>query len=353
MRVRTADRRGSDRARSRSSPRRSASTRSRAAPRRRRSPPTSSASSTARATGQYGVEGHWQDAARRRAQGDRRPARRDRPTEPRDADDRRPGQRRASTSRLTIDASLQLALEHEVYAAWVADRAKSVSAVVMDPGPARSSPRRPPRPTTPTTTGRSPRRPSSGSSTRSSAGLRAGLGLQDADRRRGARGRRREPHDEGQRPGTLQLDGGKTNVRRPDGGTGWLTFEDAVAWSRNVGVAKVALRLGTSLGGSSSVLYDTWARLGFGSRTGVDLAGEVGGIVRRPGQATVAPDRRRQRLVRPGRRGDAAPARDRLQRDGQRRHRSSSRTSSPDRRPERSVRRRGPRASCRPRCRSR
>ena len=34
---------------------------------------------------------------------------------------------------LTIDASLQLAVEREVYAAWVADRAKSVSAVVLDP----------------------------------------------------------------------------------------------------------------------------------------------------------------------------------------------------------------------------
>ena len=35
--------------------------------------------------------------------------------------------------RLTIDAGLQLALEQEVLAAWAADKAKSVSAVVMDP----------------------------------------------------------------------------------------------------------------------------------------------------------------------------------------------------------------------------
>ena len=35
--------------------------------------------------------------------------------------------------RLTIDASLQLALEQELLAAWIADDAKSVSAVVMDP----------------------------------------------------------------------------------------------------------------------------------------------------------------------------------------------------------------------------
>ena len=35
--------------------------------------------------------------------------------------------------RLTIDAGLQLAIESEVLAAWAADKAKSVSAVVMDP----------------------------------------------------------------------------------------------------------------------------------------------------------------------------------------------------------------------------
>ena len=35
--------------------------------------------------------------------------------------------------RLTIDAGLQLALEQEVLAAWAADQAKSVSAVVIDP----------------------------------------------------------------------------------------------------------------------------------------------------------------------------------------------------------------------------
>ena len=82
--------------------------------------------------GQYGVEGRWQETlagaptivvAERDATG-------------------RPNLERATTLEagspgvdvtLTIDASLQLAVEREVYAAWVADRAKSVSAVVMDP----------------------------------------------------------------------------------------------------------------------------------------------------------------------------------------------------------------------------
>src|SRR5262245_6623910 len=35
--------------------------------------------------------------------------------------------------QLTIDASLQLQLEKELYAAWVADKAKRVSALIMDP----------------------------------------------------------------------------------------------------------------------------------------------------------------------------------------------------------------------------
>ena len=63
---------------------------------------------------------------------------------------------------------------------------------------------------------------------------------------------------------------------------GWLTFEDVVAWSRNVGAARVALDLGATTDESSALLYATWAKFGFGARTGIDLAGEVGGLVRDP-----------------------------------------------------------------------
>ncbi len=61
-----------------------------------------------------------------------------------------------------------------------------------------------------------------------------------------------------------------------------MTFEDAVAYSRNVVAAKVALGLGKSTRESSAILYDMWMRLGYGQPTGIDLAGEVGGIVRDP-----------------------------------------------------------------------
>ena len=41
-------------------------------------------------------------------------------------------------------------------------------------------------------------------------------------------------------------------------GMGWITFEDGIAYSRNVVAAKVALRLGKTTGESSAMLYDTW-----------------------------------------------------------------------------------------------
>jgi cell division protein FtsI/penicillin-binding protein 2 len=63
---------------------------------------------------------------------------------------------------------------------------------------------------------------------------------------------------------------------------GWMSFEDAIAYSRNVVAAKVALGLDKSLKKASSMLHSTWTRFGFGKKTGVDLAGEVSGIVRDP-----------------------------------------------------------------------
>ena len=62
-----------------------------------------------------------------------------------------------------------------------------------------------------------------------------------------------------------------------------MTFEDGVAYSRNVVAAKVALKLGKSTKESSAILYDMWMRLGYGQPTGIDVAGEVGGLVRDPG----------------------------------------------------------------------
>ncbi|MEP6638885.1 MAG: penicillin-binding transpeptidase domain-containing protein, partial [Chloroflexota bacterium] len=83
--------------------------------------------------------------------------------------------------------------------------------------------------------------------------------------------------------GTLRLDHGRTKIDDADRkAMGWMTFEDGVAYSRNVVAAKVALALGKSTRESSAVLYDMWLRLGYGQPTGIDVAGEVGGIVRDP-----------------------------------------------------------------------
>jgi cell division protein FtsI/penicillin-binding protein 2 len=79
------------------------------------------------------------------------------------------------------------------------------------------------------------------------------------------------------------LDGGRTKISDADRkAMGWMTFQDGVAYSRNVVAAKVALGLGKSTQQSSVILHDMWLRLGYGKPTGIDVAGEVGGLVSDP-----------------------------------------------------------------------
>lgn len=57
---------------------------------------------------------------------------------------------------------------------------------------------------------------------------------------------------------------------------GWLSFAEVIQVSSNIGVAKVGARLGAER-------YHAFLQgLGFGSPTGVDLPGEVGGLLRAP-----------------------------------------------------------------------
>ena len=61
--------------------------------------------------------------------------------------------------------------------------------------------------------------------------------------------------------GTLRLDGGRTHSDEADRkGMGWMTFQDGIAYSRNVVAAKVALDLGDNTRESSAALHDpsTW-----------------------------------------------------------------------------------------------
>lgn len=56
----------------------------------------------------------------------------------------------------------------------------------------------------------------------------------------------------------------------------WLTFEEVIAHSSNVGAIKVGMKLGRSL------YYNYISSFGFGSLTGIDLPGESAGMIRRP-----------------------------------------------------------------------
>ena len=185
---------------------------------------------------------------------------------------------------LTIDAGLQLAVEQEVMAAWVADQARSVSAIVMDPytgavlaeasypsydandyaAIAAADPGRFIDPIIsdvyePGSVFKMPT---------VVAGLESGTvtlttKLNDS--------------------GMLRLDNGKSKItdadRKP---MGIMKLADAIAFSRNVVAARVALGLASTLLASSKILHEVWTRLGFGSPTGIDLSGEVGGLVHDP-----------------------------------------------------------------------
>ncbi len=181
---------------------------------------------------------------------------------------------------LTIDASLQVAVEQELLAAWIADRAKRVSAVVMDPytgevfayasypsydanqyatiaaedpgvfvDPIVSTVYEP-------------------GSVFKMLTATAALGL-------GTVTLKTKIQDQG----TLQLDGGRTHVDNADHlSNGFKTFVTQIAFSRNVVAAKVALGLGRNTKESSQRLFSTWRKLGFGAPTGIDVANEVKGI---------------------------------------------------------------------------
>ena len=93
--------------------------------------------------------------------------------------------------------------------------------------------------------------------------LRAGLGVQDDDRGDGPEAGTVTRTTKIKDVGTLRLDGGRTKIDNADRkGMGWITFEDGIAYSRNVVAAKVALGLGDSVAASSAMLYDTWRKLG-------------------------------------------------------------------------------------------
>lgn len=185
--------------------------------------------------------------------------------------------------RLTIDAGLQLAIEQEVIAAQIADNAASVSAIVLDPysGEIYAQASYPSYDANryAAVAGVDPGRfvdpvisyvyePGSVFKMMTVvAGLETGTTTLATKYRDSGR---------------LQLAGG-TRVEDADRrAMGVMTLEDGIAYSRNVVAAKVALGLAPDLRTASATLHEVWRRLGFGAPTGIDLAGEVRGLVNDP-----------------------------------------------------------------------
>lgn len=189
-----------------------------------------------------------------------------------------------SDIRLTIDAGFQLQLEQELMAANTADRAVSVSAVVMDPNTGEIYGEA----TYPSYNGNDYKAIASTDPSRFidpvvSSVYEPGSVFKMLTALAAFDNGTTDPGTKVNDSGSLALDGGSSRVydsdKRPMGS---ISFQDVVAYSRNVGAARVALALANTTKKAAAILESTWARLGFGALTGVDLAGEVPGIVRDP-----------------------------------------------------------------------
>ena len=231
--------------------------------------------------GQYGVEEHYQDALA----GSPRILLTQRDVSSRPMWDtaqvQKPGVA-GSDVRLTIDASLQLRLEQELFAAWVADRAKSVSAVVLDPYTGEVLAEA----TYPSYDGNqyqaiATKDPGLFLDPVVSAVYEPGSVAKMFAASAAYEGKVVTATTRINDSGVLKVQGGRV-YDADHRAMGSITFEDVVAYSRNVGISRVALRLGKTLVASSAALYGTWSKYGLGEKTGIDVASEVPGLVNDP-----------------------------------------------------------------------
>jgi len=185
---------------------------------------------------------------------------------------------------LTIDAGLQLSVEQALLHAWIADKAKRVSAVVMDPFSGEIYAEA----TYPSYDGNdygaiAAKDPNRFMDPVVSSVYEPGSVFKMMTASAALEAKTVKLKTKINDVGTLRLDRGRTKVDDADRrARGWMTFEDGIARSRNVVAAKVALGLGATTRESSAVLHDTWQKLGFGRPTGIDVAGEVAGLVNDP-----------------------------------------------------------------------
>ncbi|MEO8273226.1 MAG: penicillin-binding protein 2 [Chloroflexota bacterium] len=233
--------------------------------------------------GQYGVEQYYQDLLAGQpsiVEADRDASGKALAETQRTVEQGTPGE----DIRLTIDAGLQLALEQEVMAAYIADGGKSVSAVVLDPWTGEIY--------------------AEATYPSYDANDYAAVAADDP-------GRFQDPVvSQVYEPGSvfkmltvlaalehgtttmstvykdtarLRLDGGKSVITDSDNkAMGNLKLEDGIAYSRNIVAAKVAFGLAPTRSEASAILFDAWNRLGFGHATGIDVSGEIRGLLNDP-----------------------------------------------------------------------
>ena len=187
--------------------------------------------------------------------------------------------------RTTIDVGLQLQLEQEVYSTWAADKAQAVSAIVMDPktGAVLAE-------------GSYPsydanlyqivanQNPALFMDPVISQSYDPGSVFKMLTASAALQTKTTSLTTKINDSGILKLPGGQEVADADRKAMGWMTFADIVAWSRNVGVSQVAFRLGKTTDAAAANLYQTWRTYGIGQKTGIDLAGEVTGIVPDPAQ---------------------------------------------------------------------
>ncbi|CAN5733464.1 penicillin-binding protein 2 [soil metagenome] len=187
--------------------------------------------------------------------------------------------------QLTIDASLQLRVEKELHAAWVANRAERVSAVVMDPYTGdilawASVPGYDANAYTETAR-RNPelfQDPIAGQVYEPGSVMK--MFTAAAALERGVVTRQTIIRDS-----SVLRFGETIEIRNADKRSmGPLHFEDVIAQSRNVATGRVAAMLGEDTASSAVILHEMWQRLGIGRRTGVELAGEAAGLVANPAE---------------------------------------------------------------------
>lgn len=192
--------------------------------------------------------------------------------------------------RTTIDAGLQFQVEQEVYAAWVADKAKAVSVVVMDPKTgdllAEAS--------YPSFDGNlyeevASQDPSQFMDPAISEVYEPGSVFKMFTASAALQTKTTSLTTKINDFGVMRLSDGTEVADANKTAMGWMAFQDIIAWSRNVGATQVAFRLGKDVPSASKILYNTWQTYGIGQKTGVDLAGEVPGLVNDPNKQAWRP----------------------------------------------------------------